>query len=313
MDKVVLYGAGRFGQKAYNLLRFQERDDVIFAFCDKDYSSIKSLYGIDVISYSNAREKGLDFVITVGEKSEAYKEIESLLIKDKIRYYRNILDYEMNGLGIEKNIYYRDCVAIAHIDTCYYNDAAKKENLDIYWNEDSVFYRMFSQLDLQNVIELACGRGRHVPFYVNKAGSITLVDILEKNIKYCKEAYKDFTNIEYYCNNGSDLTALNDGEYSSIFSYDAMVHFEMMDVLSYLKETYRVLRKGGLGLFHHSNDSSDYRSWFGECANSSMRSFMDKNIFAYLASRCGLEIVEQTTIDWEGNKDIDCITLVSKP
>lgn len=44
---------------------------------------------------------------------------------------------------------------------------------------------------------------------------------------------------------------------------------------------------------------------------------MSKNIFAYLAYKCGFEILEQKVIDWGTGerlvKELDCITLVRKP
>jgi len=41
------------------------------------------------------------------------------------------------------------------------------------------------------------------------------------------------------------------------------------------------------------------------------RSFMSKDIFAYLAYRCGFKVLEQKEIDWE-IKNLDCITLLQK-
>ena len=62
----------------------------------------------------------------------------------------------------------------------WFEEAEKQEAKGVFWNKDSVFYQYFKELDLQNVIELACGRGRHVPYYMEKAERITLVDILEE-------------------------------------------------------------------------------------------------------------------------------------
>lgn len=98
------------------------------------------------------------------------------------------------------------------------------------------FNKMLRQLDLDNVIELAAGRGRHVPMYEQKANHIVLVDILQKNIDFCKERFKGNEKIAYYCNNGYNLSEPNDNEYSTLFTYDAMVHFEMMDIFEYLKD-----------------------------------------------------------------------------
>ena len=162
----------------------------------------------------------------------------------------------------------------------------------------------------RNVIELACGRGRHVPHYLQKAGKVTLVDILEENISACKKRFVDEKNISYYCNNGYNLAELETGKYTSLFCYDAMVHFEMLDIYEYLKDIYRVLIPGGKVLIHHSNNTSDYKASFANAPNG--RSFMSKDIFAYLAYRAGFEILEQEIIDW-GIKNLDCISLIQKP
>ena len=61
-----------------------------------------------------------------------------------------------------------------------------------------MIYQMFCQLNLDYVIELAVGRGRHVPRYMEKANHITLVDILQKNIDFCRERFKDNDKIAYY-------------------------------------------------------------------------------------------------------------------
>lgn len=129
------------------------------------------------------------------------------------------------------------------------------------------------------------------------------------NIDICKEKFKGITKIDYYCNNGYNLNELNDSEYSALFTYDAMVHFEMMDIFEYLKDIYRVLRKGGMALFHHSNDTSNYKNSFSTAIGG--RSYMSKDLFAYLAYRAGFEIVEQHVFDWSA-KDLDCVSLVSK-
>lgn len=44
---------------------------------------------------------------------------------------------------------------------------------------------------------------------------------------------------------GNDLKELERENYTALFTYDAMVHFEFLDVNDYLRETYRVLKKVG--------------------------------------------------------------------
>lgn len=141
-------------------------------------------------------------------------------------------------LGWEQHVFYREWCAFFHAkyNDNWFNEAELKDAVDVFWNEGSVFYQEFRKLDLENVIELACGRGRHVPHYINKAEKITLVDILEENMIICRDRFKDSNKIEYYKNNGYNLEKLNDDSYTSLFTYDSMVHFELMDIYEYLKD-----------------------------------------------------------------------------
>lgn len=192
----------------------------------------------------------------------------------------------------------------------YFEKYDNAEGLAVFWDASSVFAQMFSQLDPTDIVELACGRGRHVACYIDKAKHVTLVDILDKNIDYCKQRFKGNEKVTYYKNNGYDLKELESRAYTSLFTYDAMVHFEMMDVFNYLKETQRILKDGGRALFHHSNNTEDYRITFSTGASG--RNYMSSQLFAYLANRAGLKVIEQKKIDWSGKKELDCLTLVEK-
>ncbi|GFI46956.1 hypothetical protein IMSAGC019_02276 [Lachnospiraceae bacterium] len=206
----------------------------------------------------------------------------------------------------------REFIAVYHLDEMedYYSIAESSDCLQVFWGANSEFRKRFSLLDLSNVIELACGHGRHVTQYINMADKITLVDILEENILYCQKRFGDNTKIDYYVNSGHDLKRLTSSSFSALFTYDAMVHFEMLDIFEYLKETYRILKIGGKALFHHSNNAEDYKITFS--TGTSGRNYMSAQLFAYLSNRAGLKVVEQKIINWGKSKDLDCITLVEK-
>lgn len=60
----------------------------------------------------------------------------------------------------------------------------------------------------------------------------------------------------------------------------------------------------------HSNYADDYTVNFAKEYHG--RCFMSKNIFAYLAYRIGFKILNQEIVDWYGEKQLDCITLLEK-
>lgn len=309
MEKFIIYGAGECGRNWLEFLNYKKMQEHVHCFVDRNAESIKDIDGVLVLTFEETLE--LDFPYFISMKNpQIRKEIENTLKFANKKYASSIEDIA-RFCGEDMVSFNRDYCAYCHINASYFERAEQSDWLNTFWDKNGDFYKMFIHLDLSNVIELACGHGRHVPMYCLLSGHITLVDILKDNIIFCKERFKDKTNISYYCNNGFNLSDLNNNVYTSLFTYDAMVHFEMLDIASYLKEFYRVLVPGGYALIHHSNNTADYTAAFGN--GLAQRSYMSADIFAYLAYRSGFEIVEQKIIDWEGEKDLDCITLLRKP
>jgi len=188
----------------------------------------------------------------------------------------------------------------------YFESAEEGSSIEFFWSRDSIFYQLFQNLNIDRVVELACGWGRHVPYYIKDAKCIVLVDILERNIEYCKNRFKGEKKITYYVNNGHDLNLVESGTQTAVFSYDAMVHFELLDVFEYLKEINRILVHGGRALIQHSNNTEDYKVTF--LTGKGGRNYMSAQLFAHLSNRAGLAVIEQHII----NGDLDCLTLLEK-
>lgn len=309
MGNFIIYGAGERGKWCLDFLKWRKMDDCVVAFCDRKYEEYGNIDGKKVLSYEEAKEMKLPFLISCAN-DDTVKEVLSMITNDECEGY--IFDEFYKILEEAQEVFLREWCAYHHArhNDRWFDEAEQGEAIAVFWNENTPFYHYFKELNLQNVIELACGRGRHVPHYRDMAGKITLVDILEENMIICKERFKDVKNIVYYRNNGYNLQELADNSYTALFTYDSVVHFEMMDVYEYLKDIYRVLEKGGKALFHHSNYSADYKADFAHAPGA--RCFMNKNIFAYLANRAGFRILDQTVIDWYGVKDLDCISLLEK-
>lgn len=312
MKKLILYGAGKRGRKIAELLN--EEHIYIEGFLDSNKTEgeiecQESGKKYKILSLNSIKKKKSDYqvIITIADFREANK-IKKLLNGLEIVTIEDVLINTSDNIIENNRQYIAEYHNIAMED--YYQNAESKDILDIFWNQDSIFYGMFLELDLDNIIELACGRGRHVEKYMHNASKITLVDILDKNIMYCKRRFLNEAKISYYVNNGHDLSELESGKYSALFTYDSMVHFEMIDIFEYLRETERVLKRGGKALFHHSNNTEDYRVTFSTGTRG--RNYMSAQLFAHLVNRAGLRVIKQEIIDWEQVKSLDCITLVEK-
>ncbi|WP_458459396.1 methyltransferase domain-containing protein [Pseudobutyrivibrio sp.] len=310
MDELIIYGAGGKGHVYMRMLKDCGLGDRIVMFCDERASELSNSLDYPVVAYEIAKKTGHPFLLAV--RKEHKEEIKSKMITDGQKFYENLDEIIVDEMGLMTRVdYERYICSIAHIDSMdsYFDNADTESALNRFWGE-GIFRKLFNQLDLTNVVELACGRGRHVPQYINMAGHVTLVDVLDKNIEICKERFAGESKLSYVVNNGKDLSALLDDEFTSLFTYDSMVHFELMDVASYLNETYRILKPGGMALFHHSNNDSDYKASYDNAVEA--RSYMNKDLFAYLAYRAGFEIIEQHIIDWVV-PNLDCVSLVKKP
>lgn len=306
--KIVIYGAGERGRHFYDFLKSKRLNDIVYGFCDRNYRRICQVEDKVVHDYEEIKDMGFHYVVSLVNEVERDKICKKIIDDGNTA---GTFDSAAELCGEDKVSFNRELCAFFHKGSMndYFEKAETAEHLAIFWDSSSPFYQNFSKLNLTNVIELACGRGRHVPQYISGANQVTLVDILPENIAFCKQRFRKYENISYYCNNGYNLEKLESDSYSSLFCYDAMVHFELMDIYEYLKDIYRVLQKGGYALIHHSNNGNDFKAAFASAYNG--RSFMTKEVFAYLAYRAGFEIVSQQVIDWQ-IKNIDCISLIRK-
>ena len=193
----------------------------------------------------------------------------------------------------------------------YYELAEK--SLWPFWSEGPPFIRMFNTLDLTNVVELACGHGRHAAYIREhySFGHMVLVDINQPNIDVCRRRFSGDNRFAYLVNSGADLVPLSSAGYSAVFCYDAMVHFEYDDVFAYLNEIHRILVPNGRALLHHSNNDKNPGAHYSD--NPHWRNFMSSALFAHVAMRSGFLVVEQQLVDWGEAPELDCVTLLAKP
>lgn len=322
MKKIVFCGAGMRCKEIYPFLQYLLKNKKCGVICGV----------IDInpeIKYFDKIPVWLPDVLDGEEKDDTDSETVYLITSSK----KNIVDYYVSRMKNRQYVVYQDRQSLANLldismtemyrEFCAYNHihgmdkyfarAEEQFAIDAFWSQESVFKQLFDKMEISNVIELACGRGRHVEHYIEKAGHVTLVDILQENIDICRERLKKSEGkISYYQNNGYDLHDLPSENYSALFCYDAMVHFELLDISDYLKDIFRVLYKGGRALLHHSNYDAFYDVHY-ENSQIHGRAFMNYKIFAYLASQAGFRILKQEIIDWGGNAvQLDCITLLEK-
>jgi SAM-dependent methyltransferase len=192
----------------------------------------------------------------------------------------------------------------------YYAQADTAAWMAPFWGAGSPFLRMFQQLELSRVIELACGHGRHAARILDQVGEITLVDVVAANIEACRRRFAGRPNIHFILNAGHDLPGCADAGYSALFCYDAMVHFEMLDVIAYLREAQRVLRPGGRALLHVSNNMQNPGGFYQ--ANRYWRNFGNLDVVRHVADRIGFETLDHCVMDWSDAPALDGLILLER-
>lgn len=121
------------------------------------------------------------------------------------------------------------------------------------WKKSLINHILLPYLDKQyHVLEIAPGHGRWSALMVDRVKELTLVDLGENNIAFCRERFKDYSHINYITNNGKTLPGVNDESIDLVWSYDSFVHMDKTVIASYLAEISRVLRPGGKAVIHHA-------------------------------------------------------------
>ncbi|MBN9220057.1 MAG: class I SAM-dependent methyltransferase [Mesorhizobium sp.] len=193
-------------------------------------------------------------------------------------------------------------------DPTYYDNADSW--VSVFWNEDTIFRKLFSRLDVARIVDLACGRGRHSWQMRDWGNEKILVDVVKENIDICRDRFNGIANVRFINNNGYDLADIENDSCTSLFCYDAMVHFDHMVIFRYLIEINRILQVGGRALIHHSNNGTNPGGVYRQ--NPHWRNFMPQGLFFDYAIKSGFKVKEQAAINWGEHNCIDMITLVEK-
>jgi SAM-dependent methyltransferase len=210
-----------------------------------------------------------------------------------------------------------DVVKESWIGSPYYEDAEQWTFL--FWDEKYIFRRYFDHLDITRCAELACGHGRHAEQLLrrhpDRVEALYCLDVLEENVAFTMRRIGMFGRAKVLLVSGSDFQPIPSATLTSIFCYDAMVHFGPDIVLSYLVDASRVLVPGGRALLHHANlyapDTGKPGRHYG--LNPNARNHMTLALFEFFAQQAGLRILQTEAMPWAGIPDTDLITLLERP
>jgi len=144
----------------------------------------------------------------------------------------------------------------------------------------------------ETILEIGPGGGRWTEYLVEIAQKLVVVDITPVCIDICRERFKDYSNIEYYINNGSDLSLLGSATFDGIWSWDVFVHIAAEDIRIYVDQMAKRLNPGGVAVIHHSKHGVNRTGWRSDMTAEKMKEF---------CAESGLE-VERQFDSWDNDR-----------
>lgn len=217
----------------------------------------------------------------------------------------------MPSIKWNSDVWGRDYTWPQHGDE--WSDMANFCNIPYDMWKDSVAREFFFHIiNTSNVLEIGCGHGRWSSLIAPKVpqGHLDVVDLNKSCIEFCKEKLAQYSNINYWQNDGKNLNFIADSSIDFIWSFDTFVHIEEPEVKMYAKELYRTMKRQAMGIIHHSGSPTD------EQRRNGMRSLVDKVKFRDILLANRLHIVRQID-SWGNGCNVkfanDIITIFVKP
>lgn len=96
------------------------------------------------------------------------------------------------------------------------------------------------------VLDVACGIGRMARFIAPHVKRYVGVDFSSGMIEKARERYKDYPNVSFLHNSGTNLAELEDNTFDLAICYLAFQHMTRNVTKSYVEEVHRVLKPGGV-------------------------------------------------------------------
>ncbi|MGH6811779.1 MAG: class I SAM-dependent methyltransferase [Methylocella sp.] len=189
----------------------------------------------------------------------------------------------------------------------YHGTAAS--HMDAQW--ETLISPILAQypIDYSKTIDFAAGYGRNTRKLLEAgAGHVTMVDVNPECVAQL-ELHFPRERTTAVLNDGAGLSNLDTSAFTFLYTFDAMVHFDLEIILSYVPEFSRVLNPGAYAFVHHSNYTANPGGDFR--LNPHWRNFMSAGIFKHVASRSGFDVVQQKILSW-GEPDNDCITMLRR-
>ncbi len=129
-------------------------------------------------------------------------------------------------------------------------DASGKYNVQTLVINDLITIMRGRDPKTMSALEIGCGIGRMTRYLAEIFEHVHAVDISGEMIQMARKRLADLPNVSCHETNGIDLSLFSDGMFDFVFSFIVFQHIPSREViLNYIRESYRVLKKGGVFKF----------------------------------------------------------------
>lgn len=122
-------------------------------------------------------------------------------------------------------------------------------------------------LNQRSALEIGCGPGRLMKPMAERFGEVHGVDVSDEMIARAKHNLRSVPNAFPHHASGSDLRRFADSSFDFVYSFAVFQHIPSADVVfSYLRETVRVLKPGGIARLQINGlpkTAKEYTTWSG--------------------------------------------------
>lgn len=160
------------------------------------------------------------------------------------------------------------------------------------------------------VLEIGPGGGRWTDFLVDRAGTLTAVDISSACVELCRQRFGDRPHARFEVTDGASIPGVENESVAVVWSFDVFVHINGAEVDRYLGELARVMAPGARAVIHHGTCAGRRGGW---------RSDLTSERFEELLAGHGFEVVERLHHWAHGGERFDLsayddrITIFEKP
>lgn len=102
----------------------------------------------------------------------------------------------------------------------------------------------------RRILDLGCGTGRLMRRMIPHAERLVGVDISREMLRLSRDVLKDAPQTGVLRGGGMDLGFLRDGAFDLVYAFAVFIHIPRELFRVYLDEVHRVLRPGGVLMFH---------------------------------------------------------------